>query len=234
MAVGKLAQTGYTLIELVIVIALSAIFLVMVLQNMASSKNSQQFVASAEKVKSLIHNAATEGESGVGDSGTLGSFLCGTRLSIHSNGDYQVWRIYDSSDASSGGTLTYQPLGPVQSIAPAPMDIDTVQSNTDPPPTSDGGWTGTTKQDLDMVFLGPIPTSPIGQAYVYLDESLEPNGGNNGPGNCSDFADKAVAHPEILTDLYLNIYSSTNHASAHLETMAFTTVTSSIRNQEQQ
>lgn len=223
-------QSGYTLVELVIVIALSAVFVVMVIQNTATSQSTQQFVSAIEKVKSVVHDAETQGGSGEASSSNISGFLCGTRLRINPNGTYQIWRIYDSSD-SGGGNMTYQSItgGVDQPFAPQNLDIQSVLSGPDPPINSDKSWSTAVSQTIDLVFLGASPSEPIGQAYVYTDPSSEPAQGVNGPADCSDFA--TAASSTNLLNVFFNIYSGTNHPASHFGTLVITTGSGSVRNQ---
>lgn len=233
MLLGSRDQSGFTLIEIVIVIALSALFLVLAFKNTTVTQSTQQFVTSVEKMKSILHNAQNEGQAGVSSNSSGSGFLCGTKLAITGDGRYQEWRIYGSNDFGSGGTLTYDSVtgGAFQALAPYALTIQSIiQSNT-PNKNPDSSFQGgTVRSEIDFIFLSPNSQEPIGQSYVYADNNLskEPTG------NCSDFGNQAATTPMLLTNIFFNVYSSSDTTKAHLATVDFITGTGSILNQVQQ
>jgi prepilin-type N-terminal cleavage/methylation domain-containing protein len=109
-------RTGFTLIELMIVIAIIAIIAAIAIPNLMESRISSNEAAAASSLKSGVFPAETQFQSGnyVDNGGPAG-------LGADQIGDFCSW--YPSMAGSTGGSGTNLPSVPL-SLLPALWDVD--------------------------------------------------------------------------------------------------------------
>ena len=229
-------QDGYTLVELIVVIALSGTLLLLALAGTSTHQRNAQFIVAHEDLQSVISDALAAGRNGQTDiSGSNGTQeLCATQLRIASNVQpngthqwyYQQWRIYQNTN--SGGTyLTSASEGgeghfPLSTYS---LDIQLTPLGSNGQPMGNkfnlGGGTGggVKGAGIDIYILGATQAQPIGISYVYPISVTVPSfppdpfaTGSAIPGfnQCADFGQDSsgAPAPSTLGQVTFNEYSS--------------------------
>jgi prepilin-type N-terminal cleavage/methylation domain-containing protein len=106
----KHAQKGYTLVELVVVIAIAGLLVFTTLTGISNQNETARFGAQVEDIKTAIRGIQTEAASGRGDSIPVGQQIYASRITFAAN-SYTTYRLSGTTKSWSSIATVTMPTG---------------------------------------------------------------------------------------------------------------------------
>lgn len=102
---GLLSKRGFTLMELMIVMAITGIMLSVVLVNMQNSRKNSEIEAAGMQLVSLLREVQNNALTGKKIGSDEGDYSCAFQFKINTNGSYEIARSLKQSgnDSCEGG-----------------------------------------------------------------------------------------------------------------------------------
>jgi len=102
---GLLSKRGFTLMELMIVMAITGIMLSVVLVNMQNSRKNSEIEAAGMQLVSLLREVQNNALTGKKIGSEEGEYSCAFQFKINANGSYEIARGLkkDGNDSCEGG-----------------------------------------------------------------------------------------------------------------------------------